>query len=208
MSRDKRTTADRAAALVVLAIGIPIITMGGFAFAENHTRLRSEEPRRGFVGPAAFDALARGEALSQHYMGNRLTAPDFSLPMEDGSVWTLSEHRGRVIVVNMWTITCGPCMEEMPSFIELAQIVRDRDDIELVTISVDRDWPSARTAVPADSGLTVLLDPDRSVVTDLLGTRQFPETWIIDRNGVIRLRIDGARDWSSALAVDVLETYL
>ena len=208
MSRDQRTVADWAAALVVLAIGIPMVTVGGFAFAENHSRLRREEPRRGFLGPAAFDAFARGESYPTHYMGNHLTAPDFSLPMEDGSVWTLSEHRGRVIVLNTWTVTCGPCMEEMPSLIELAHVVNPRDDVELVTISVDEDWATAHTAVPSGSELTVLLDPEKTVVNDLFGTRQFPETWIIDREGVIRLRIDGARDWSSALAMDVVNTYL
>jgi len=61
-------------------------------------------------------------------------------------------------------------MEEMPSLIDLAHIVRDRDDVELVTISVDDDWPAAHAAVPRDSGLTVLLDPERSVVTELFRT--------------------------------------
>lgn len=206
MSQEKRRVADRIAALVCLAIGAPLIYAGGVAFASGE-RQRQESPIRGLLGTRAYEALRRGEPSPQHYLGDHLTAPSFSLPMQDGSTWRLSDHRGQVVVINMWTVTCAPCMEEMPSLLELAQILRGRDDIELITISVDRDWETVNSVVPEDSPLVVLLDPEREVI-EQLGTRQFPETWIIDPEGVIRLRVDGARDWSTALAVDVIETYL
>lgn len=206
MSPERRRLADWIAALVCLALGAPLIYAGAVAFAAGERR-REEAPIRGILGNRAYEALRRGESSPQHYLGDDLTAPSFALPMQDGTMWRLSEHRGQVIVLNLWTVTCAPCMEEMPSLIDLAQIVHGRDDIELITISVDRDWETVNSAVPEDSPLTVLLDPDREVVGQF-GTRQFPETWIIDGEGVIRLRIDGPRDWSSALAVDVIETYL
>jgi len=45
------------------------------------------------------------------------------------------------------------------------------------------------------------------VVTDAFGTKLFPETWIIDKNGVVRLRFDGAFDWSSPVALDLIRAY-
>jgi hypothetical protein len=97
----------------------------------------------------------------------------------------------------------------MPSVIALAQTMHERGDrVEVATVSVDRDWDTVRTVVPDDAPLTVLLDADRSVVRGKFGTRLFPETWVIDPEGVIRLRIDGARDWSSPLVLDVLQSYL
>ena len=110
--------------------------------------------------------------------------------------------------MNFWTVTCAPCMEEMPSLVQLARIVEERDDIELVTISVDNDWDTVSQAVPEGSPLTVLLDPDREVVRERFGTRLFPETWVVDPNGVIRLRYDGQSDWGSPIALEVFESYL
>lgn len=204
---DKRRLADWIAALIVFALGAPLVWAGASAFAQGE-RARRLAPARALIGPRAFAAFERGESFPQHYMGNDRTAPDFALPMADGSTWRLSEHRDRVIVLNFWTVTCQPCMEEMPSLIELATILEGRDDVELVTISVDRDWDTVRTVVPEDSPLTVLLDPEREVVHGKFGTRLYPETWIIDGEGFIRLRVDGQREWSSALALDAFEAYL
>lgn len=203
----KRSQADWIAAVIVFAIGAPLLWVGASAFASGE-RGRRMAPARALLGPQAYAAWEDGETFPQHYMGNDRTAPDFSLEASDGSTWRLSEHRGRVVVLNFWTVTCQPCMEEMPSLMELAQILEDRDDIELVTISVDRDWETVRSAVPEDSPMTVLLDPDRSIVNGKFGTRLFPETWVIDPDGFIRLRVDGQRNWSSALAIDAFEAYL
>lgn len=200
-------SADMIALLVVAAIGAPLIYFVASAFADGEVR-RQEMPLRSLLGTDAYEALARGEQTEQHYMGDDRRAPDFTLPQRDGSSWRLSDHRGKVLVLNFWTVTCQPCMEEMPSLITLSRILADRDDVELVTISVDRDWETVRSAVPEDVPMTVLLDPDREVVREMFGTRLFPETWVIDPDGVIRLRVDGRRDWSSAVALDVFESYL
>lgn len=134
-------------------------------------------------------------------------APDFSLPAQDGSTWRLSEQRGKVVILNFWTVTCQPCVEEMPTLIELAGTLRSRSDVELVTISTDRDWDTVRTIVPDRAGLKVLLDPDRAVVRGKFGTRLYPETWVIDPEGIIRLRVDGSRDWSSPVVLDLIDSY-
>ena len=102
--------------------------------------------------------------------------------------------------MNFWSITCGPCVEEMPSIIDLSRMVEDRDDIEVVTVTIDRRESDVRSVVPSTSPLTVLMDRDRSVVRGRYGTVLFPETWIIDGDGVIRMRIDAPFDWSSVRA--------
>lgn len=205
-SRSK--TADLIALAVVALIGVPVVFAIASAFADGEER-RVDAPLRSFIGPQDYEALLHGDETGQHYMGNDRLAPDFSLPQADGSTWRLRDHRGKVVVMNFWTVTCQPCVEEMPSLVSLARILDERgDDVELVSVSVDEDWDTVHGVVPSDSALTVLLDADRSVVRDKFGTRLFPETWIIDRDGVIRLRIDGARDWSSGVAIDVIDTYL
>jgi peroxiredoxin len=198
---------DVVAALVVLALGAPLAYMLASAFADGETR-RREAPLRSLLGDDAYEALVRGRPTDVHYLGNDRLVPDFELQDQDGNTFRMADARGRVVVLNFWTVTCGPCIEEMPSLVELSRIVADRDDVELVTISTDRTWDDVRTVIPEGTPLRVLLDPDRSVVRGRFGTRMYPETWIVDRRGVIRLRIDGARPWSSAIAVDAIESFL
>jgi peroxiredoxin len=198
---------DLLAALVVLALGGPLAFMLASAATDGERR-RRETPLRALLGDDAFESLSRGEPTNVHYLGDDRLVPDFELQDQDGNTFRMSDMRGRVVVLNFWTVTCGPCIEEMPSLVELARILEHRDDIELVTISTDRTWDDVRTVVPPGAPLRVLLDPDRSVVRGRFGTRMYPETWVVDRRGVIRLRIDGARPWSSAIAVDAIESFL
>ncbi|MFO0710004.1 MAG: TlpA disulfide reductase family protein [Sandaracinus sp.] len=201
------TREDILAAVVVVALGAPLAYGLASAFADGQTRSH-EIPLRALLGDDDFERLRRGDPTDVHYLGNDRLVPDFELEDQDGQTFRMSETRGRVVVLNFWTVTCGPCLEEMPSLVELARIFEGRRDVELVTISTDRTWDDVRTVIPPGTRLRVLLDPDRSVVRGQFGTRMFPETWIIDRRGVIRMRIDGARPWSSAIAVDAIESFL
>lgn len=198
---------DIVAGAIVVALGVPLTYMLASAFSEGEIR-RREIPLRALLGDAAFEALSRGEPTEMHYMGNDRLVPDFELRDQEGRVFRMADMRGRVVVLNFWTVTCGPCLEEMPSLVELARILEGRKDVALVTISTDRRWEDVRAVIPPGAPLRVLLDPNRSVVRDLFGTRLFPETWIVDRRGVIRLRVDGARSWSNPIALNAIELFL
>jgi peroxiredoxin len=206
----RRATIERAdviAAALVLLIGAPLVFTFASAFVDGETR-RQEAPLRALFGSSVYDQLMHGEDIPQHYLGNDRLAPDFTLQDQNGNEWRLRDHRGRVVVMNFWTVTCGPCVEEMPTLVDLARIAEERGDIELVTVSVDHTFDEVRTVVPDDANLTVLLDADRHVTRDLFGTRLFPETWIIDPRGVIRARVDGGRDWASGIAQDAIRSFL
>lgn len=210
MSAERRASkpgpAEYLAAIVTLAVGGPLLFAFASALADGETR-RREAPLRAMLGPA-YEPLVSGEPTETHYYGNDRLAPDFELPDVNGGTWRLSDHRGQVVVMNFWTITCGPCVEEMPSLIDLSRMVEDRDDIELVTVTIDRRPSDVRTVVPESAPLRVLMDRDRSVVRGQYGTVLYPETWIIDGDGVIRMRIDAPYDWSSAVALDAIESFL
>src|SRR5580698_2846162 len=75
--------------------------------------------------------------LHPDYMAADRRAPDFTLKDLQGASVSLESLRGKVVVLNFWTKTCGPCMEEMPELAELAKIVRDRPDVVVLTVSVD-----------------------------------------------------------------------
>jgi len=148
-----------------------------------------------------------GQGGVPHYLGASLLAPEFTLPEQGGGEWTMSEQRGKVIVMNFWTVTCRPCIQEMPTIELLAEITEDWGDVEVVAVSTDRSWEEAQTIIPHTSRITSLLDAERTVVTEQFGTNLFPETWIIDANGVVRFRFDGALDWSNPVALDLIRAY-
>jgi thiol-disulfide isomerase/thioredoxin len=149
-------------------------------------------------------------ALRPNYAAQNRSMPEFELPALDGRKVRASDYRGKVVILNFWTKTCRPCLEEMPSLAELGKILAERRDVALVTITTDENAEDARGTLRSVLGgappFEVLVDPGGEVVTGKFGTKLFPETWFIDKRGIIRARIDGARDWSGALPVDFAET--
>lgn len=148
-------------------------------------------------------------SLRPSYAGYERRAPAFTLKDTQGHDVSLESYRGKVVVLNFWTKTCGPCMEEMPEIADLARIVRPMPDVAVVTVSTDESAEDAvgtlKTLLQGEPPFPVLMDPELKVVRDKFGTDLYPETWILDKDGVIRARFDGAREWSSATVVEFIE---
>jgi peroxiredoxin len=158
--------------------------------------------------------------LRPNYAGYERVAPKFTLKDTKGHDVALESYRGKVVVLNFWTKTCGPCMEEMPELVELTRILKPMNDVAVLTVSTDETAEEATNALksvlrfegggkgPAqhdEPPFPVLMDPDLKVVREKYGTTLYPETWIIDKNGVIRARFDGAREWSNAAVVQLVD---
>jgi cytochrome c biogenesis protein CcmG, thiol:disulfide interchange protein DsbE len=114
-------------------------------------------------------------------------APDFSLADLDGNPIRLSDLRGRPVVLNFWASWCGPCVEEFP----LLQAVADRHAADgLVVIGVVfQDRSSAARNFMARNGATwqAAMDPGERVA-NAYGILGPPETYFIDREGIIEAR--------------------
>lgn len=138
-------------------------------------------------------------SLVPDYAGRNRLAPDFELPTLDGKKVRLSDYRGKVVIVNFWSKTCKPCIDEMPSLNDLGTILSQRDDVVLLTITTDESAADAqatlRSVLRSEGNFVTLVDPGGEVVTGKFGSKLYPETWFIDARGVIRARIDGPRDW-------------
>jgi peroxiredoxin len=206
-ARPKLSQRELFAALLVLLIGAPLLFVFARAMADAEVR-RRETPLRAMLGDDTYETLVRGEKTELHYLGDGLTAPDFTLTDQAGKPWRLRDQRGKIVVMNFWSVTCQPCVEEMPTFVTLSEIARRRKDIEVITVSTDKSWDAVAAIFPPKTRLKVLFDPDRKIVKDKYGTRLYPETWVIDRDGVIRMRVDGPRDWASALSLEAIERFL
>ena len=150
--------------------------------------------------------------MRPNYADRNRLAPDFELPNLQGKKVRLSDYRGKVVILNFWTKTCPPCLEELPSFADLAKVLRQEPNMELLTISTDDTVAEARdtllSVLGAEPPFEVLLDPDSKIVGDKYGTELYPETWFIDPSGVIRARVDGKRDWATALTLDLARSFM
>lgn len=204
ITKARARRADWIAAVIAACIGAPLVFVYARAMADGESQ-RREAPLRAVIGEQFYEPLTRGEKTEYHYLGNELLAPDFTLPDRAGKPWRLRDQRGKIVVMNFWSIDCPPCLEELPSYLKLAEIAARRGDIEVVAVTVDKDWSKIAALFPPSFALRVLFDPKRAVVRDRFGSRLFPETWVIDKRGVVRMRIDGPRDWSQGIVMDAIQ---
>jgi peroxiredoxin len=150
-------------------------------------------------------------ALRPHYANTNRVAPDFELPTLDGTTKKLSDYRGKVVVLNFWTKTCRPCLEEMPSLADFSRVLkREANDLELLTVSTDESVDDVRDTLTSvlngPAPFTTFVDADNTIVADKFGTKLYPETWFIDKEGIIRARFDGGRDWMKPLHLEFAES--
>jgi len=129
-------------------------------------------------------------------------APDFTVRDSDHTV-TLSQFKGQVVVLNFWATWCPPCIEEMPSLVQMQQRMKSRG-VTVLAVSVDAD-DNAYHHFLQNHGVNLLAvrDPDQKS-NSLYGTFKFPETYIVDRNGVVRRKFIGAVDWTEPEILDFL----
>ena len=120
-------------------------------------------------------------------------APDFTV--SDGrSTVRLANYRGKVVLVNFWATWCGPCVQEMPSLLALH---RQLPDVAILAISVDEDANAYTNFIARRHiDLITVRDPQQKAAT-LFHSEMWPETYVIDRQGVIRRKFVGAQDWTS-----------
>ena len=141
------------------------------------------------------------------YKGSRpprigTAAPDFTVQDSDHKV-TLSEFRGKVVVLNFWATWCPPCVEETPALLQMSQKLRDKG-VVVLAVSVDADGDAYHKFIK-DRGIDFLTvrDPDEKA-SNLYGSFKWPETYIIDRDGVVRRKFIGAVEWTSPEVMDYL----
>lgn len=159
--------------------------------------------RRGVIVLMAVGilALAFGVVWMQSAKYEPLTvgmeAPDFNLPDLNDREVRLSDYRGKVVFLNFWATWCKPCREEMPSM-EVLYKNFEKDGLVVLAVSIDR--VTTKKDIPPfvkSLNLTFPILVDSWGQTDkrykLLGV---PETYIIDRQGILREKVIGPRDWT------------
>ena len=130
----------------------------------------------------------------------------FKLPARGGGEIDLSSLRGKTVLVNFWATWCPPCREEMPSLWRLAQSF-DPQSFEVVTVSVDDGWePVEKFLAAPRTPYRVALD-EGAKVSRTYGTTKFPESYLVDRDGKLRLKFVGPRNWTDPNVATLLQEF-
>ena len=129
---------------------------------------------------------------------------DFTRPTHDGGTFTLSDHRGDVVVLNFWATWCIPCLAEMPEFVELQEELRDQG-VQFVGVSQDDGGLDTIRPFAEQLGINYPLVPDieLNISAQFGGVPVLPTTFVIDRDGSIRASAYGAL--SRAELLDLLD---
>ena len=130
-------------------------------------------------------------------IGVGLPSPDFTFPGINGKMVSLSDYRGKVVLLNIWATWCPPCVDEMPSMEKLYQKLKE-DDFEILAVSIDSLGVKVVAPFMKKYKLTF------PALIDSAGTTRIayrlngvPESFIIDKDGILVKKIIGPLDWAN-----------
>jgi len=135
-------------------------------------------------------------------------AAEFKLIDLKGEWLSLSDYKGKVVLLNFWATWCGPCRVEMPSMEVVYQDLKEQG-FEILAISSDHQGSVITRPFVQAKALTfpILHDSDYRV-SGTYGIRTLPMSYLIDRQGTLRHRVFGARDWNSPEARELIQELL
>ena len=153
----------------------------------------------GFYLSGSFDSSGSDSAV-QVQIGQ--VAPDFELQDKSGKSYSLSSLRGKVVLVNFWATWCPPCRAEIPSMETMYKNYSQQGGLELLAINVEPEGPGIIDEFSKNypHSFPVIFDLDARV-QNKYGVYKFPETFVINKKGIIVERVIGGIDWA---APDVL----
>jgi thiol-disulfide isomerase/thioredoxin len=130
--------------------------------------------------------ITRTASQNDTNTGNRIgfTAPDFTLPTVDNREISLSDYRGRPVILNFWATWCGPCRYEVPAFKAFYERYPE-EEVVIIAVNTQDDPDSARGYAIADKlKFLIPVDP-RGTVANMFNVRGMPTTFFINGAGVI-----------------------
>ena len=133
-------------------------------------------------------------------------APDFhAVDLVTGRATTLADYKNKVILLNIWATWCQPCRVEMPAIERLHHKLGGRD-FQIVSVSIDADGDSVVAAYARDLGLTFqILHNQSGDIQQIYQTTGVPESFVIDRDGIIVKKVIGAAEWDGPVNETLIE---
>ncbi len=138
------------------------------------------------VGLPAFDGWSMGSRVPAVGM----QAEDFSLIDLEGKTKSLSQYRGKTVLVNFWATWCKPCTTEMPAMQKIYDKLRDKGFVVLAVNELEDDAKVREHIKQYGHTFPVLMDRDNKVANQF-GVFGLPVSVFIDDKGVVQEYIKG-----------------
>jgi thiol-disulfide isomerase/thioredoxin len=134
------------------------------------------------------------------------SAPDVSVvSLANGTPLKLSDLKGKVVLLNFWATWCPPCREEIPSMMKLNSLMAGKP-FQMVAVSIDEGGKPAIESFFKETGYSLPTYIDESGASaKSYGITGVPETFIIDKQGILVKKIIGGSAWDSPEAVSFIE---
>lgn len=136
-------------------------------------------------------------------------APEISVvSLANGTALKLSDLKGKVVLLNFWATWCPPCREEIPSMMKLNSRMTGKQ-FQMVAVSIDEGGKPAIESFFKESGflLPTYLDPT-GISAKSYAITGVPESFIIDKQGVLVKKIIGGAAWDSPEVIEFLENLM
>lgn len=132
----------------------------------------------------SFPLMAGGVPIGTQ---NGQQAPDFEATLADGTTVHLSDYRGKVVLLNFWASWCEPCVDEMPTLIEIAE---NQPEVVVLAINFEEDEATVK-AFMEEHGLSfpVVMDVSGDI-NELYGIYAYPTNIVVDAEGIVYGRAD------------------
>jgi thiol-disulfide isomerase/thioredoxin len=198
--------------LIAFAAFAVVAAAAGVYFIEQPARKAGPVPIAGKPDAALSPGLkvtkdlAVGPLTAFVVKPARLPVPDLKFTDASGQAKSLSDWRGRIVLINLWATWCAPCRKEMPSLSALQHQLGSKD-FEVVAISLDRKGREAADPFLKETGATDLalyLDSS-ALILDQLHALGLPASVLVDRQGKEIGRMLGPADWSSPEALALIK---
>ena len=185
---------------IILVIPIVILAIAAFVMVQKKGMTSADDSAK---VPSTDDTE---QVTSEKKRGP--VAPDFTLTGLDGRQVSLSDHKGKVVILNIWATWCPPCIAEAPSLDKFYKMMKD-EDFELLAVSIDEDGERAVKPFMEKQKLSfpVLLDPQNRVPR-MYRSSKVPESFIIRKDGTLDSKIEGAIDWTTPKLIDHIHKLL
>ena len=155
---------------------------------------------------AALFFVLRKPASREINVGDQ--APEFAIKDETGKELKLSDYRGNVVFLNFWYTTCPPCVREMPDMELVTRVFKDRK-FKMVPISTDTNFDDVKKFYETHklTSMPMYLDPGKNIA-NRYNVYKFPETYIIDGNGIVLKHYIGEKAWSNSTYMSLIEEFV
>lgn len=121
--------------------------------------------------------------------GGSKSAPELAVLDMDSKAVKLADLKGKVVLINFWLVECGPCLVEMPEFESVYREYRDQG-FEILAVNMGQESAAIRNASRRLDVTYPLLEDPLKITTERYGVKAAPTSFLIDREGVLRERIN------------------